>query len=257
LPNDLLSLEHYQEEISDFHIHIHNTVSSTNEIAKNLALKGAPHNSVIIADSQTSGKGRFRRVWISPPGVNIYMSLCIKPSSDARVSLVPLATSVAVMDALCRVAPEIKGRIWLKWPNDIYLDEKKLSGILVENLKRDIIVGIGVNVNISSNRFPEDLREKATSLYIATGRQFRRAEIIVEILYNLREIYKILSENSYYIIQLWSERSKTLNSMIKAYLPDRTIEGKAIGLDENGFMKVITADGKMVTLSSADILHLR
>ncbi len=257
MPNDLLSLEHYQEEISNFHIYVYNTVGSTNEIAKDLALKGVPQNSVVIADSQTSGKGRFRRIWISPPGVNIYMSLLIKASSDTKVSLVPLATSVAVIDTILEVAPEVKKKAGVKWPNDIYINGKKLSGVLVETIKRNIIVGIGINVNTTAQHFPEDLRDKATSLYMETGRSFRRAEIIAKILYKFKEIYKILSENPYHIIQLWSERSKTLNSMIKAYLPDRTLEGRAIGLDENGFLKMITREGEIVTLSSADILHLR
>jgi BirA family biotin operon repressor/biotin-[acetyl-CoA-carboxylase] ligase len=136
---------------------------STNERAKNLALVGAPGGLVVTADEQTAGRGRRGNEWFAPPGSCLLYSALLRPFSSERAPLLPLAVPVAVCEGAESVAPV---RCQVKWPNDVWVDERKVAGVLVEARPEEgwAVIGVGVNVAIPQDGFPPELRETATSL---------------------------------------------------------------------------------------------
>lgn len=157
---------------------------STNSRAMALASAGAPHGTVVVADGQTGGRGRHGRRWISPPGRNVYVSLLVRPEiKNAMPPGLSLAAGVALADAA--ESAGVPGL--LKWPNDLYLGDRKAAGILVETASgadgaRHAVIGVGINVNLSEDEIPAELRGKATSLRIRAGRAFSRVEILARFL---------------------------------------------------------------------------
>ena len=145
----------------------HRLTDSTNQRAKELAGAGAPHGTVVTADEQTAGRGRQGRTWVAPPGSAVLMSAVVR-ELDAT-SLLPLAAALAASDAAEAVAPGV--RCAIKWPNDVWIDRRKVWGILVEGRPAAgwAVIGIGLNVRTAPEEFPDELREIATSLRAAGG----------------------------------------------------------------------------------------
>jgi BirA family transcriptional regulator, biotin operon repressor / biotin---[acetyl-CoA-carboxylase] ligase len=146
------------------HPHRHfRRIDSTNERAKELAMAGAPGGLVVTADEQTAGRGRRGNEWFAPPGSCLLYSGLLQPFADAGAPLLPLAVAVAVCEAAEAVAPV---RCQVKWPNDVWIDERKVAGVLVEARPDEewAVIGVGVNVAIPQEGFPPELRETATSL---------------------------------------------------------------------------------------------
>ena len=143
-------------------------IGSTNDYARELALAGAVHGTVVLAESQTAGRGRQGRSWIAPPGSALTLSALLRLDRD-RLALLPLAAAVATCEA-CEAVCEVEARI--KWPNDVWLDGRKAAGILIEARPQEgwAVVGIGLNVN-TAQQFPAELEGIATSLRIACGRR--------------------------------------------------------------------------------------
>jgi len=167
-------------------IHLFDTTDSTNDLALQAARDGADHGSCWVADRQTSGRGRReiggeRRRWFSPADANIYMSVLVRPAIDpARASSMTLAAGVGIADA---VVDRTDADVWLKWPNDLYVGSRKLGGILTEaHTERGrlaaVIVGFGLNVNLSADAIPEDLESTMTSLQIESGRTWDRMSLV-------------------------------------------------------------------------------
>ncbi len=250
-----------------------NAVDSTNTYLDGLAKKGYPHGTVVVADTQTAGRGRFGRVWFSPPKRNIYMSILVRPSrgrvdlSDYAIlpMLAGIACARAINKALSLKTGESPLRVTLKWPNDILLKEKKLGGILVDSRIENIrsgntyfIVGIGINVNMTLEEMPEDIKDIATSLYIATGMEFSKNEVIEEILKEFSKIYEeFLNNGKAYIVSEWQSRSSTIGRSVRALLSDGTeIYGKAIAVDENGYLLIAMYDGGIELIKAGDIYHV-
>jgi len=144
------------------HRHFHRT-HSTNERAKELAMSGAPGGLVITADEQTAGRGRRGNEWFAPPGSSLLYSALLRPFAAEPNPLLPLAVPVAVSEAAEAIAPV---RCQLKWPNDVWIEERKVAGILVEARPEEgwAVIGVGINVAIPQDEFPAELRETATSL---------------------------------------------------------------------------------------------
>ena len=141
----------------------HRLIDSTNERAKELAIAGAPGGLVVTADEQTAGRGRRGNAWFAPPGSCLLYSGLVRPFAADQAPLLPLAVPLAVCEAAEAVAPV---RCQVKWPNDIWIDERKVSGILVEARPDEgwAVVGVGLNVAITEDEFPPELRETAISL---------------------------------------------------------------------------------------------
>src|ERR1700722_10911263 len=174
-------IEHNQPGVVGCRIHYFEEVESTQNIARNLAAEGAPHGTVVIAETQSAGRGRMGRAWHSPSGVNLYTTIILRPPiALAEVPRLSLVAGVAAAEALETVAPEI---VALKWPNDVWLNGRKAGGIIAEAVTdakqhlKCVLLGIGLSLNLARGDVPEDLRDKATSVRIATGRACDRIEL--------------------------------------------------------------------------------
>ena len=154
-----------------FHIHKFETCTSTNDVARELALRGAPEGTAVVADEQTAGRGTKGRSWHSPRGKGLYVSLVLRPAA-AEITLRPLAAGLAAREAVER-SHGLSAR--LRWPNDILWEGKKLGGILCEsgflgNRPEYVILGVGLNVDHDLDDFPEDIRALAVSVHMAARR---------------------------------------------------------------------------------------
>ena len=194
---DLISKEgislYLNKDFSNVDIYIYKTTSSTNEVAKKLALSGAKHGTVVISEEQTQGKGRMGRSFYSPANTGIYMSIILRPTLTAMDSvLITTSSSVAICDAIHKVTG-IECQI--KWINDIYINNKKIGGILTEastNFESGtidyLILGIGINFNNPKDDFPDNLKEIAGSLYKGNSNGINRNMLCAEILNNILSI---------------------------------------------------------------------
>lgn len=213
---------------------------STNSRAAEDAEKGAPHATIVCADSQTGGRGRFDRRWESPPGVNLYLSLLLRPPVDPpRAPQFTLVTAVALAQAVEDVA---KIPTHLKWPNDLFIAGKKAAGILAEmstdaDRLRHVVIGIGLNVNSERSHFPGILSRTATSLRLSTGRSFHRAEILARFLDRFAESYrKFLAGGMTVLLPEWNRRSLLTGKRVMVRFRDEEMWGTAGGMDEEGML---------------------
>lgn len=238
-------------------IHYEESVNSTQKIAHRLAYEGAPAGTVVIAEEQLTGRGRMDRKWHSPKYTGIWMSLILRPNlSLTKAPQLTLLAAVSVVQAIEEViglSPEIK------WPNDILINGKKITGILTElqaeaDRINSIIMGIGINVNQQLGDFPEELQKTASSLYIETGNKISRAELIRSVFTHFEKMYELyLTEGFYPIKLLWESYAISIGKQIKARTLTATIEGKALGITEDGVLQLEDENGNIHSIYSADI----
>ena len=210
---------------------------STNERAKELALGGAPHGTLVTADEQSAGRGRQGRVWTAPPRSALLMSLVTRRLTPT----LPLAAAVAICDAL-PAACEIK------WPNDIWLERRKLAGILVEGRPQDGWAVVGIGLNVTTEGFPEELAETATSLRIACI-EVDTETVLTGLLASLDEW---LEAPAAAVMSAWGERDALRGERVRW----ADGEGIAAGIDATGALVVETQDGR-VALDAGEIHLLR
>lgn len=232
------------------------TIGSTNDEAKRIAFNTV-NGTVVVSEEQTNGRGRLGRVWSSPIGKGIWMSVVLKPDIiPEKVSRITLIGAAAVCKALQEMGVEPQ----IKWPNDLLLSKKKLCGILTEmsaelNHVNYIVMGIGINVNIELEEYPEELREVATSLKIATGEEFNRQELMARILNNLEKLYTefVEKDDMSESIRVCKENSLLIGE--KVFLIERggKREVKVIDIDEAGELIVINENGEMETIISGEV----
>jgi BirA family biotin operon repressor/biotin-[acetyl-CoA-carboxylase] ligase len=213
---------------------------STNTRAVELAEKGADDAAVVCADAQTGGRGRLGRKWESPPGVNLYLSLLLRPPLDPRFAP-PLTLVTAV--SLAKAVEDVSGlRPELKWPNDLYIDGRKAAGILAEmstdqDRLRHVVIGVGINVNAESSDFPGELREKVTSLKMASGRAFRRVEVLARFLDSFAGCFEaFLSGGFKALLPDWTRRDVLAGKRVLLRYRDEETRGRALGVDESGLL---------------------
>jgi BirA family biotin operon repressor/biotin-[acetyl-CoA-carboxylase] ligase len=168
-------------------------VGSTQRVAAEMAGQGAPQGTVVVAELQNAGRGRLGRSWHSPPGVNLYTTIILRPKIPlVEVPRLSLVAGVAAAEALETVAP---GIVTLKWANDLWLNGRKTGGIIAEAITDSrqrlscVLLGIGLNLNLALEDIPDDLRDKATSVRIATGRECSRPEIAAALFNRLHSRY--------------------------------------------------------------------
>lgn len=229
---------------------------STNDEAFRLGVAGALEGAIVIADSQTKGKGRLQRVWHSPAGKNIYTSIILRPQFEvARAPQISIAAGVAVAEVLEKYCP---GKIQLKWPNDVLLNGKKICGILAQvktNVRGIdfIVLGIGINVNIKYNQFPEDIRNLATSLSAETGREISRLELIISLYENLAKWYKKTLQDGFDAVkEKWLSLTPMIGCNVQVMFRDDVLKGKALGIDEQGSFIILTAEGETIKVTAGD-----
>lgn len=236
-------------------VHYFETLNSTNDLAKELAAQGAPEGAVVVAEAQTSGRGRLGREWDSPPGVGLYVSLVLRPMlPPMELPQITLTTAVAVVRAVRRVAGLAPG---IKWPNDLLLNGKKLGGILTEmetesDRIRHVVVGLGLNVN--NPGFPPELAATATSLTLAAGRVFSRVHLLQAWLEEFEELYGcFLNQGFPEILEEWKSSAVTLGKMVTVRQGPREISGLALDVAPDGALLLRTANGELVRVTSGEI----
>lgn len=241
-------------------IFYYNNIDSTNNQAKLLASKGEPEGTIIVAEKQTTGKGRKGRSWISTSSDNIYISLILRPKlSPADSPIITLMTAVAIAEALLELSDlDIK----IKWPNDILINKKKIAGILTE-ISTDmdyidyIIVGLGLNVNSQISDFPDKLKEIATSLFVETKQSFSRSQVLKTFLYKFEKYYSLFKNKEFNkILSRWKELSNVMNKEVKVELFDKTIQGKVIDIDKKGALIVKDHENNIHDIFSGDVILL-
>jgi len=243
------------------HLYYYEEIGSTNDEAFRLGLAGAPEGTALIANSQNAGKGRMQRVWHSPAGSNIYTSIILRPQIEpARAPQISILAGVAVAETLESYCPD---KIRLKWPNDVLIGGKKVCGILSQ-MKTAlsevdfIVLGIGIDVNISYNQFPQELRNLATSLAMETCREISRLELIISLYENLAKWYKQLLQNGFgRIKEKWLGLTPMIGQMVQVIFNEETVSGEAIGLDKDGSLILLTDKNETLQVSAGDATILK
>lgn len=212
-------------------------VDSTNERAKRLAASGAPHGTIVTADEQTAGRGRQGRPWVAPAGSALLTS-AVTRHLDRHDFLLPLAAAVAVCEA-CEAAAPVACTI--KWPNDVWVERRKVAGILVEGRPQEdwAVIGIGVNVTTATEELPAELRETATSLRRAGGGQELAVEPLLHAL--TAALTARLEDGADRILAAWRERDALRGETI---VWEEGV-GTAAGIDASGALLVDTVEGRM------------
>jgi BirA family transcriptional regulator, biotin operon repressor / biotin---[acetyl-CoA-carboxylase] ligase len=233
---------------------------STNRVALELGYAGEPEGAVVLAEEQTSGRGRAGRSWHSERATGIYVTLVLRP----RISPVqaPLLTMMAGLSAHAAIQAQTGLRPDLKWPNDLMLGGKKLGGILTEmhadtSLVRFVIVGIGINVN--QERFPGELSSVATSLRSETGKTQSRLELLARLLREFESDYKgFLRDGSSSVTERFARASSyALGKKVRVTNGNETYVGVTAGLRPEGLLQVQREDGNVVTVLAGDVTESR
>lgn len=225
------------ERIGKKIISVQETVS-TNSVAFRMAEDGAEEGSVVVAECQTAGKGRLGRKWASPPGVNLYCSIILRPPIQPVAAPQLTFLSVVAVARAIEQLTTLQARI--KWPNDILVDGKKVAGLLNEmSAETDkvnfVILGIGVNLNMTAEQFPAELRHPATSLFIESGVKVDRTGFIVVLLQELDSLYATFLSQGYAPARReWLERSRLEGVMVTVTDNNSVRSGRVTGIDEYG-----------------------
>ena len=232
------------------------SLDSTNTKVRELALKGAEEGTVAVAEKQTAGKGRRGRTWESPAGTNIYMSVLLRPQiAMAKAPMLTLVMAYSIGKVLKEKGYEY---VQIKWPNDLVLSGKKICGILTETelCGQDIahiVVGIGINVN--EKIFPEELVDKATSLYLESGKKEEREELIELILERFSKDYEcfLKKENLEFMKDEYNQMLVNCKKEVRVLDPGNEYTAVAHGINEVGELLVEKADGSMEAVYAGEV----
>ncbi len=238
----------------------HEEVDSTNLQAKILARQGAAEGSVIAADTQTGGRGRMGREWVSPPGVNLYFSIILRPSvPPMRFPQIPLLAAAAIHQALDTAVGRLG--LMIKWPNDILVKGRKFCGILCEmesepDMTHFVIVGVGININLRD--IPERIKETATSLFLESGREYCRPDILAAILNRFEPPYEkwLEAEDLSGLLPYLERHSWLKDRPVRVEHHNENLTGRVRGISRTGELMLEAEDGKMHALSSGEA-HIR
>jgi len=238
-------------------IHIFDQTDSTNIQARQLAEKGSPHGSIVIAENQIRGRGRKNRQWFSKPETAIMMSLIIRPPlPPENAPRITLAAAVAAARALKKTA-DIPVRI--KWPNDILVSRKKLAGIstgMSTNMDEVhyVILGIGLNVAVKKTDFPEEICDIATSVLMESGRMVSRTRIIRAFLTEFEACYDSLYNKDFGpVLDEWNAFAGIIGREISVALTGSTLTGRVQGIDSNGTLIIKDQNGEIKHVFSGDV----
>jgi len=259
IPDTLSDIEikfHLDTKYIGHKVTCYGSVQSTNDIAKEMAEKGASSGTVVIADQQTKGRGRFGRSWQSPPGCGASISIILRPDfPPENAPGISLIVALALTETLNELCPGIAR---IKWPNDVLLNGKKTAGILTElaagkNKIEYMVVGVGININQSPGDFVEEIRSLATSINIATGQKINRAELVGKFLNQFEKEYLEYSDN---LLTNSLDRLRNYSSLIgqtlSVLLGKRTITGKAVDINKDGAL-VIEQNGELIALNCGEV----
>jgi BirA family biotin operon repressor/biotin-[acetyl-CoA-carboxylase] ligase len=233
-------------------------ISSTQDAAKELARKGAEQGTVVIAETQTQGKGRKGREWFSAPGQGIQISVILRPRLKPAQSIqIPLVAGVAVAQAIIEVTP-LKPKI--KWPNDLIVARKKVGGILTEmNAEIDridyVVLGIGLNVNTPPALFPKGIGEIATSLAEELGEPVSRVRLLQSFLLEFEGLYGEFTTSGFQTIrERWKAMSNTIGAWVElSDMDGGKMEGKILDIDTDGALLLQKRNGSIERILAGDV----
>lgn len=242
-------------------LHYREEIPSTNELAYRLAQEGAFHGEVVICERQTAGRGRRGRGWVSPPGLNLAFSAILRPElPPQRAPELTLVAAVALAEALREAGAEAAA---IKWPNDVQVDGKKVAGILTElSAEADrvhfVVLGMGINLNLTEQELPPELRETATSLMLARGSRVPRALFTASLLALLEQWLARHAEEGFAPVrEAWKRLSCTVGQRVRVRFERGELTGLAEDIDEAGALLVRREDGKLERVLAGDVEQLR
>jgi BirA family biotin operon repressor/biotin-[acetyl-CoA-carboxylase] ligase len=235
-------------------LHCYEDVESTNDVARRLGREGSPTGTAVLAEAQSRGRGRLGRSWISPPRRNLYLSVILRPRVDlARLAQVSLMAGVAACEAVAEWHPAA-----IKWPNDVLIGSRKVVGILTElegdAADRFVILGIGVNLNSEMDDFPDDLQDKAGSLRVATGQRVDRVRFAARLLNRIEAWHESWEGEGFRgLADAWHRHSCLRGRDIEVATPEGLVAGTALGLDEDGALRVRLHSGREQRIVAGDV----
>lgn len=242
-------------------VHFRAEVDSTNRLALALAREGAPEGTVVLADSQTQGRGRLDREWQSPAGCNLYLSILLRPALlPAEMAQITLLAGVALAETVAAYCPAGVG---LKWPNDVLVGGRKICGILTEMRTAGlaaaaVVVGIGLNVNIAAADFAPGHRRLATSLREETGRELSRTAVALRLLATFDDWYgRFCREGFGPVREGWLARSEMAGRFVRVRFGDGLDEGWVEGIDRDGALLLKGPDGALLRVTAGDATLLK
>ena len=239
-----------------------NVTESTNSVALDAGRKGAVSGTVVVADTQTGGRGRLNRTWLSLPGMGLYFSIILRPRlAPEHLPKVTLAAGLAlskVVEAEYSLSPQIK------WPNDLLLDGRKFGGILTEtepvagldsSYSTLVVVGVGLNLSKPEGGFPSDIKERATALSLHTSREIS-SEILLETCVAAveKELQRLEKGEFPEILQEWMQRDACKDKVLTWVTPQgKEVTGVSLGPDPDGSLRIKDQAGDIHTVLSGDV----
>jgi BirA family biotin operon repressor/biotin-[acetyl-CoA-carboxylase] ligase len=238
----------------------HDEIESTNLEAKTLALKGAPEGTVVVAEAQSAGRGRLGRRWTSPAGKGLLFSVILRPKLP--MSEAHMLTIVAATAAAEAIEKHVPARAAIKWPNDLFIGDRKVGGILMEvSGEQDdvdwVVLGMGLNVNTEFSELPVALRRTATSLKIASGETVDRSDVLATLLLCLESHYQAALRGGFdKALTAFRERDYLLSRTISVETRQGPVIGAAAGIDDRGALLVQLPHRRVRSFHSGDVtLH--
>lgn len=235
-------------------------LTSTNYLAKELALKGAREGTVIVAETQTSGRGRLKRKWRSPEG-GLWISIILRPKAEPKhTPKLTLMASVAVVKTITQLF-SLKAEI--KWPNDVLINQKKVCGILTEattkgNAVQFTILGIGINANFSLSSFPIGLRDSTTTLQEELKKEIELEALLLTLLEEIELYYGLFTKEKFdVILKEWRNQASFLGSYVEVASDNEKFKGWAADIDNDGALIVKLRDQTVRKVTSGDIAKIK
>jgi BirA family biotin operon repressor/biotin-[acetyl-CoA-carboxylase] ligase len=239
-------------------IRVFHETTSTNDVVEKLARDGVAEGAVVFAESQTKGRGRLGRKWVSPPGLGLWFSVLLRPklrpTAITQITIIAATATARALRSLTSLPIEIK------WPNDLLVRGRKLMGVLTElsaevDTVKHVTLGIGVDVNLPATALPSELRKIATSLRIETEHVWQRAEVAAAILRELDADYRRIRLGQFRAVaDEWEANCATLGENVTVSIGDRKIPGRVEALDDDGALLLRTQHGRLERIIGGDVL---
>jgi BirA family transcriptional regulator, biotin operon repressor / biotin---[acetyl-CoA-carboxylase] ligase len=238
-------------------IHVFEQTTSTNDVIEKFARDGVREGVVVFAESQTRGRGRLGRKWLSPARKGLWFSILLRPDlRPQEITQLTVASAIALRRAIFF---QTKLPVEIKWPNDILIGGKKAAGILTEmsaelDRVRHVILGIGIDVNQDAHEFPAELRKTATSLKIENGEALSRPALATAVLRELDIEYSRMNAATFSEIAAeWMDHCATIGKDVTVQIGDRKIRGRAESLDDDGALILRTEHGRLQRITGGDV----
>ncbi|MGI6119243.1 MAG: biotin--[acetyl-CoA-carboxylase] ligase [Desulfosporosinus sp.] len=255
--NGEAALPHKRIHFMGKNIYLYREVTSTNSVAQLLARSGASEGTIVLSRSQLSGRGRFSRQWICPPGQGILMSMVLRPEINGKlIPQLTLLCGVVVVESINKTTGCKAG---IKWPNDVVMSGKKVCGILAQSIfsktaLEHVIIGVGINVNLDTCQLPSDCRETSTSLRMESGQNISRWQVLKQFISSWDKHYhSFLHGGHSYLRTKWLENNVTLGRDVSINRDKGPVQGKAIDISTKGGLLVRFPDGSIEEFMAEDL----